>query len=81
MHERDGRPVNFDLCRPVHCVLHGDATQAQGLHVWALSTLSAVTGLVFLCNGLPDAPYDPDRPLVQRERYGGRYAPVLVAGF
>ncbi len=75
------RAVGWDPCRPVHWVLRsagappGAAAQVQQ----GFARLSAATGLVFVLDGATtEAPAD-DRPLVQRQQYGDRWAPVLVA--
>lgn len=79
--EHQGRPVGFDPCRPVHWVLRtaGAPPDAQSMMTEAFGTLSAATGLVFVFDGVTDEAFEQDRPLVQAERYGQRYAPVLVA--
>jgi hypothetical protein len=74
-------PVAYDPCRPVHYVLRPDNAPAGGedaVHA-AFARLSEVTGLRFVHDGGSDEPTTIDRPIFQPERYGDRWAPVLVA--
>jgi hypothetical protein len=77
----DGRPVAFDPCRPVHVVVRPDHEPAGGrdLLLRALGEVSAATGLQFVDDGTTDEAPTADRPAYQRDRYGDRWAPVLVA--
>lgn len=77
----DGSPVAFDPCRPVHFVVRPDHEPAGGrdLLLRALGEVSAATGLQFVDDGSTDEAPVEDRPSYQRERYGDRWAPVLVA--
>jgi hypothetical protein len=74
-------PVAYDPCRPVHYVLRPDATPPGGeaLVQEAFARLSEVTGLRFVHDGASDEPTTRDRELYQPDRYGNRWAPVLVA--
>lgn len=76
----DGSPVTFDPCRPVHFVVRPDHEPAAGraLLLGALADVSAATGLQFVDDGATDEAPADDRPPYQRERYGDRWAPVLV---
>jgi hypothetical protein len=77
----DGTPVTFDPCRPVHVVMRPDGEPPGGrsLLLSVLGELSAATGLRFLDDGATDeAPGDLRRPY-QPQRYGDRWAPVLIA--
>jgi len=76
----DGLPVTFDPCRPVHFVVRPDHEPAGGhaLLLGALADVSAATGLQFLDDGTTDEGPGEDRAAYQRERYGDRWAPVLV---
>jgi hypothetical protein len=77
----DGSPVAFDPCRPVHFVVRPDHEPSGGraLLQRALDEVSAATGLRFVDDGTTDEAPTADRPAYQRERYGDRWAPVLVA--
>jgi hypothetical protein len=77
----DGTPVAFDPCRQVHFVVRPDhePTGGRDLLLRALGELSAATGLQFVDDGTTDEAPVSDRPAYQRDRYGDRWAPVLVA--
>lgn len=70
----------FDPCRPVHWVMRPDGAPpgAQQAVQAAFDEVSQATGLAFVSDGTTDEAPDDRRQLVQ-ERYGERYAPVLVA--
>jgi hypothetical protein len=76
----DGTPVAFDPCRPVHVVVRPDGEPPGGrsLLLSVLGELSAATGLQFLDDGATTEAPDPARRAFQPERYGDRWAPVLV---
>jgi hypothetical protein len=77
----DGTPVTFDPCRPVHVVVRPDHEPQGGrdLLLRALGEVSAATGLQFVDDGATDEAPLADRAPYQRDRYGDRWAPVLVA--
>ncbi len=81
MTHEDGSPVAFDPCRAIHFVVRPDG-QPQGgreLLTSAFSQVSAATGLRFVDDGdTAEAPSETRAPY-QRDRYGDRWAPVLVA--
>jgi hypothetical protein len=74
-------PVTYDPCRPVHYVLRPDNAPAGGEEVVhaAFARLSQATGLRFLYDGVTDEPTTVERAPFQLDRYGDRWAPVLVA--
>ena len=76
----DGSAVTFDPCQPVHVVVRPDQEPPGGraLLLSVLGELSAATGLQFLDDGATDEGPDEARALRQPERYGDRWAPVLV---
>ncbi|MGY1781846.1 matrixin family metalloprotease [Geodermatophilus sp. SYSU D01036] len=81
-HQADGvTPVAYDPCRPVHWVMRPDGAPpgAAGLVEEALTRLSAATGLRFVPDGTTDEGYTDDRAVFQPDRYGDRWAPVLVS--
>ncbi len=77
----DGSPVTFDPCRPVHVVVRPDGEPPGGraLLLSVLGALSSATGLRFVDDGTTDEAPDPSRSPFQPQRYGDRWAPVLVA--
>ena len=77
----DGSAVAFDPCRPVHYVVRSAGQPAEGdeLLRWAFAEVSKATGLQFVDDGATDEAPDPMRSAYQPERYGDRWAPVLVA--
>jgi hypothetical protein len=74
-------PVAWDPCRVIRVVVD-DTTAPEGaddLLAEALATVSAATGLRIERDGPTDEVPDEERAPVQTERYGDRWAPVLVA--
>ncbi len=73
-------PVAYDPCRPVHYVVRPGGAPPGGdrLVADALAGVSAATGLRFVSDGTTDEAYSESRPAHQPERYGDRWAPVLV---
>jgi hypothetical protein len=74
-------PVAYDPCRPVHYVLRPDSAppgSEQIVHD-AVTRLAQVTGLRFVYDGPTDEAPSPDRAVFQPDRYGDRWAPVLIA--
>lgn len=73
--------VSYDPCRPIHYVIrpdHAPAGGEQAIHD-AVAAVSRATGFVFVSDGYTrEAPAD-DRPAHQPDRYGDRWAPVLIA--
>ncbi len=79
--QRDGSPVRWDPCRTIHLVVN-DRTMPDGgdaLLDDALEEISTATGLQFDVDGSTDEEASVDRASYQRDRYGRRWAPVLVA--
>lgn len=74
-------PVAFDPCRPVHYVVHpvGAPAAAVDLLPQALAHVTAATGLQFIDDGFTDEAPTPTRPNFLPDRYGDRWAPVLIA--
>jgi len=75
------RPVAWDPCRPIHYVIRtqGDPAGGQGAIDWAIARMSAVTGLHLVDDGVTQEVPRPDRPAADRQRYGQRWSPVLIA--
>ncbi|WP_369070616.1 peptidase [Kineococcus terrestris] len=76
----DGAPVRWDPCRPVHWVVRTDGAPAGGQELLrrAVERVSAASGLRFVEDGTTDEGPSPEREAYQPERYGDRWAPVLV---
>jgi len=84
LHEQeDGtrRPVAWDPCRPIHFVVRSQGSASGGREAldWALARMSAVTGLRFVDDGATDEVPRVDRRAADRDRYGQRWSPVLIA--
>jgi hypothetical protein len=77
----DGSPVAWDPCRPVHYVVRpaGAPVDGDDLVRWALGQISTATGLTFVDDGATLEAPDAQRASFQPQRYGNRWAPVLVA--
>ena len=75
-----GVPVRYDPCRPIHYVVNpaGGPPGSVDLVRGAVSAISAATGLAFANDGTTTEPVSAQRRAVQRERYGNRWAPVLI---
>ena len=74
-------PVTWSPCRPIHYVVRplnqppsGPAAVAQ-----AIASLSAATGLTFIDDGPTDEVPTGSREPYLPDRYGDRWAPVLIA--
>ncbi len=75
-------PVAYDPCRVVRYVTHGrgDAPDsADRLVDDAIATLAKLTGLVFVNDGDSDEGPSDTRAAYQPDRYGERWAPVLIS--
>lgn len=77
----DGSPVGYDPCRPVRYVVRPDGMPdgGQQLVEEAAAIIGEATGLVLEYVGTTDEPPAVERTLIQPERYGHVWAPVLVA--
>ncbi|WP_246080607.1 peptidase [Modestobacter altitudinis] len=81
-HQDDGvTPVAYDPCRPVHYVVRPDNAPVGGDQVIrdAVSRISSVTGLQFVDDGVTDEDPTGQRDAHQPDRYGDRWAPVLLS--
>ena len=76
----DGSPVTYDPCRPIHYVVRPQNAPAGGLQLiqQAVAAVSDATGLVFTYDGATNES-PGDRQAYQPQRYGERWAPVLIA--
>ncbi|MDH4112234.1 MAG: M10 family metallopeptidase domain-containing protein [Actinomycetota bacterium] len=75
-----GDPVRWNPCEPVHYVVNvaeappGSLADVQE----SVRRISAATGIAFTYDGLTDEVLERRRVMVQVDRYGDRWAPVLV---
>ena len=78
--DEHGAPGRWDPCSPIHYVVHPGWIPAAGRAdlAEALRRLSAVSGLQFADDGDTDELPSRDRSPYQPERYGERWAPLLV---
>jgi hypothetical protein len=74
-------PVTWSPCRPIHYVvrdLHAPPGGRLAL-TQAIAAVSAATGLTFVDDGPTDEAPSSQREPYQPDRYGDRWAPVLIA--
>ncbi|MCR6706356.1 MAG: hypothetical protein NVV66_17270 [Cellulomonas sp.] len=73
-------PVTWSPCRPVHYVVNSAGAPVGFADDVAtvVAELADATGFVFVDDGPTDESAGPDRPIYQPERYGRRWAPLLV---
>lgn len=73
-------PVAYDPCRPIHYVVRaaGEPDGAQTLVSTAVERVSRATGLQFVDDGATTEAPTERRAVYQPDRYGKRWAPVLV---
>jgi hypothetical protein len=79
--QKDGSPVTWSPCRPLRYVVRSQYAPPGGdvMVREAISTIAAATGLRFEDGGpTQEAPSD-QREAYQPDRYGKRWAPVLIA--
>jgi hypothetical protein len=77
----DGTPVRWDPCRPIELVIDPDGTPpgvAEDLAA-AVDDVADVSGLELRIGAEVDERPSGDRAAYQPERYGERWAPVLIA--
>jgi hypothetical protein len=77
----DGSPVTFSPCRPIHYVVRPDHAPRNGNRMIsdAVAEVSRATGLRFVADGTTTEQVVQDRRPYQPDRYGDRWAPVLIA--
>ncbi|TKJ28354.1 matrixin family metalloprotease [Blastococcus sp. CCUG 61487] len=73
-------PIAYDPCRPIRYVVNpeGAPDGVDRLLGEAFDRVSAITGLQFVDDGETDEPPSREREPFQPDRYGDRWAPVLV---
>ncbi len=76
-----GLPTRWNPCEPIQYVVN-DSLAPQGsigdVHE-AVSRISAATGIAFVYEGSTDEQATAYREIFQPDRYGNRWAPVLIA--
>lgn len=78
--DRTQRPVRYNPCRPIPIVIAGEERVPGGRRLveQAIDRVTAETGLVFRIEG-PTTELPGDQRAPVQDRYGNRWAPVLVA--
>lgn len=71
----------YDPCRPVHYVVRPDYAPpgTEQLVQEAVAAVSAATGLQFVYDGITSEAPTADRDAYQPDRYGKKWAPILIA--
>jgi len=79
--DEHGAPARWDPCTPIHYVVQPGWMPVAGRAdlTEALRRLSAVSGLQFADDGDTEEMPSLDRAAYQPERYGERWAPLLIA--
>jgi hypothetical protein len=77
----DGTPVRWDPCSPIELVVAADGAPPRAREDLdeAIARIEEATGLTLRVAGTTDERPRADRPPYQPDRYGHRWAPVLVA--
>lgn len=77
----DGSPFTYDPCRPIHYVTRTANEPPEGprLIQEAIAAVSLATGQTFINDGTTDEAPSPEHVSFQPDRYGDRWAPVLIA--
>jgi len=81
-HQTDGAtPVSYDPCRPIHYVIRqqGEPPGGNQIVTNAILRVSQATGLHFVYDGATSETPSRQRPSYQPNRYGDRWAPVLIS--
>ncbi len=73
-------PVRFNPCEPIRYVVNAALAPAGALDDLqaAITKVEAATGLSFVNDGPTDEPATTNRLIFQPQRYGARWAPVLI---
>jgi hypothetical protein len=74
-------PVTWDPCRPIHYVVRLGSAGSQGMSLVreAVAQISQASGLEFIEDGQTNEAPTKQRDAYQPDRYGERWAPVLIA--
>ena len=81
VHADSGDPVRYNPCEPIHYVINPALAPASGvedIHT-AIEMTSQASGLRFVYDGTTTELPMKDRPSYQPDRYGDRWAPILVS--
>jgi hypothetical protein len=76
-----GAPTRWNPCEPIHYVINASLAppgSIEDVHT-AVEMISEATGIAFEYEGVTDEQADPFREVFQPDRYGHRWAPVLIA--
>jgi hypothetical protein len=78
--DEDGDPARWDPCTPIRYVVQAGWIPDAGRRdlAEALRRLTAASGLRFVAEGDTDELPSRERPAYQPERYGDRWAPLLI---
>ncbi len=73
-------PIRFNPCEPIHYVVNAALAPAGAVDDLqaAIERVEAATGLAFVNDGPTDEPAAVNRLIYQPQRYGARWAPVLI---
>ena len=79
MFDDNGVPVRWDPCRPIDFVINraGAPSTGDDIILEAVQGISDTTGLAFHYEGTTDEVATFSRDLIQPDRYGDRFAPLL----
>jgi len=80
-HRMDGSPLRWNPCDTIHYVINPSTApdgSVEDVHE-AVRQVSRITGIAFAYDGLSDEVPSRRRLPLQRDRYGDRWAPVLIA--
>jgi len=77
----DGSPVGYSPCRPLHYVVDARLAPegAAGLVPLAIQEISRATGIRFVNDGATDEQPSDRRSPYQPDKYGDRWAPLLIS--
>lgn len=73
-------PVRYDPCTPIPYVVNLESAPNGALEdiEGAIRLTAEATGITFVSEGVTDEPLSPKRPAFQPDRYGSRWAPLLI---
>jgi len=77
----EGTPTRWNPCDAIHYVVNADLAPAGSIEdvFEAVRRVTAATGIRFVFEGTTDEEADAYRTAYQPDRYGDRWAPVLIA--